>query len=906
MDIETIKRVKGDFNQTSNTIKMNSQQSNQGTYKSQSQSEEQTERTQSLTILFNNIIDLNLKDIIALYEKIDMELFSHKFNVKILYAERNKFEDVSQLENQRIVLHLYKNTLVFAGLIIKTNQLVVIKQIQVKSQETLIQNLDEYRIHYKINKFYPQDSLELIIPVRVQKSQNFYEIAACMERAKFNLFDYSRNHQIGDEEAMNIFVQILDQIINIHSVNIAHRDIKPQNIFYVKEKGWLLSDFGESLEYENVQDSYNIRGTKYFLMPSLQLSIGKNIKLNQNLITNDTYALLVSIIMIKNQQYIHDMQEQISSPQDDLLKSIINLKNLSQLQQFRQKIKFKVNKDLINLTKSYQKDMNIEEQQLNQMFNFIFQIEYYQNQLDDTSNPTWLEQIQILIKKNLKYMLMNFNSDLGTALTQLSFKIDLKFKLNLKAIKNFKNYKPNQQLFFIQTLFMYGYTEKTVFLATEYLKTHYSQSVHMHLINSYFRANMFQEAEKQLQQFHEGMVFDQLNTNLQQNYLQLLYYQQEEQLKYNVQFDFNSEQEIIDREKQKSDDFMIEFYNEQQSLSFDPYLNREKIVDAIIKRMDQTCQDFSVLNGNFCVEILRHALNQPIYILLSLLQKAYQQNYQQFDSNKKISLLQLKAEILILLNQRKEFFQNLKILKQSSFLSESWEQTISFKILYQVIYFMEYEFQQDCKLNINLHFRKFITELRKINKLQFKCYQQYILGNLLNLIKTIQIYKIHLQSKYLVYVIQFIINLAFKYNFQITNYDDYQLFHIQAQCILIDVQNDNRCKSLVKSYRKFLNNKAQQVIQQKKLDPLNLLIRPSIKQLLRIQLRENLYSTDILNENILNTNILIVYFLFHLKAKLQLSQQNYQNLNTNKLILKTQIILQQFIIIKFYDIMKLF
>ena len=31
---------------------------------------------------------------------------------------------------------------------------------------------------------------------------------------------------------------------------------------------------------------------------------------------------------------------------------------------------------------------------------------------------------------------------------------------------------------------------------------------------------------------------------------------------------------------------MIEFYNEQQSLSFDPYLNREKIVDAIIKRMD--------------------------------------------------------------------------------------------------------------------------------------------------------------------------------------------------------------------------------------------------------------------------------------------------------------------------------
>ena len=37
----------------------------------------------------------------------------------------------------------------------------------------------------------------------------------------------------------------------------------------MKEKGWLLSDFGESLEYEEVDGLYNIRGTKYFLNPAL-------------------------------------------------------------------------------------------------------------------------------------------------------------------------------------------------------------------------------------------------------------------------------------------------------------------------------------------------------------------------------------------------------------------------------------------------------------------------------------------------------------------------------------------------------------------------------------------------------------------------------------------------------------
>ena len=48
-------------------------------------------------------------------------------------------------------------------------------------------------------------------------------------------------------------------------MNIAHRDIKPQNIIFVKNKGWLLCDFGDSLKYESVQGIYNIRGTYSFI-----------------------------------------------------------------------------------------------------------------------------------------------------------------------------------------------------------------------------------------------------------------------------------------------------------------------------------------------------------------------------------------------------------------------------------------------------------------------------------------------------------------------------------------------------------------------------------------------------------------------------------------------------------------
>lgn len=50
----------------------------------------------------------------------------------------------------------------------------------------------------------------------------------------------------------------------MHEHNYAHRDIKPQNIVYVKEKGWLLSDFGCSQKYELNEGEYYIVGTKAF------------------------------------------------------------------------------------------------------------------------------------------------------------------------------------------------------------------------------------------------------------------------------------------------------------------------------------------------------------------------------------------------------------------------------------------------------------------------------------------------------------------------------------------------------------------------------------------------------------------------------------------------------------------
>ena len=44
------------------------------------------------------------------------------------------------------------------------------------------------RIHHKINKFFPDKSLQLITPVEIKKSKQNYSIAACLERGECNLY----------------------------------------------------------------------------------------------------------------------------------------------------------------------------------------------------------------------------------------------------------------------------------------------------------------------------------------------------------------------------------------------------------------------------------------------------------------------------------------------------------------------------------------------------------------------------------------------------------------------------------------------------------------------------------------------------------------------------------------------
>ncbi len=85
-----------------------------------------------------------------------------------------------------------------------------------------------------------------------------------------DVLDYKRTFSLN--ESCSIMLQLCDALIEVHSKNIIHRDIKPQNIYYANDGEIKLGDFGISIllgSGMNVNENKKIMGTAQYLAPEL-------------------------------------------------------------------------------------------------------------------------------------------------------------------------------------------------------------------------------------------------------------------------------------------------------------------------------------------------------------------------------------------------------------------------------------------------------------------------------------------------------------------------------------------------------------------------------------------------------------------------------------------------------------
>ena len=97
-----------------------------------------------------------------------------------------------------------------------------------------------------------------------------------------------------ESELINIMKQLVSALYYFQKKNVAHRDIKPQNILICANNIYKITDLGEAKNINNNTQLATLKGSQLFMSPNLFLVLkydGNKVKVKHNIFKSDVFSL---------------------------------------------------------------------------------------------------------------------------------------------------------------------------------------------------------------------------------------------------------------------------------------------------------------------------------------------------------------------------------------------------------------------------------------------------------------------------------------------------------------------------------------------------------------------------------------------------------------------------------------
>lgn len=140
----------------------------------------------------------------------------------------------------------------------QTKEFFIIKIIELEDQE---RQLREIKIHQTLNHKYVINLLDFDV-----RDNNLIML---IEFAKYgDLFSFVKKmSEFNERKIIKFYYKIIQSIQYLHSKKLIHRDIKPENVLITKNFRPKLADFGASVRYTQVQNTFC--GTYEYMAPEI-------------------------------------------------------------------------------------------------------------------------------------------------------------------------------------------------------------------------------------------------------------------------------------------------------------------------------------------------------------------------------------------------------------------------------------------------------------------------------------------------------------------------------------------------------------------------------------------------------------------------------------------------------------